>query len=117
MSHPSLSIKLLPEPVRSLGFAAIGAGYMGIGTAFDNPIRIIMIQNLTDAILMFSFNGIDDTVPLPATGFLLLDVTTNSAVVNAFYIAQGTRIYVRNLGMAPTSGDVYVTTFYGGGVS
>jgi hypothetical protein len=44
-------------------------------------------------------------------GFLLLDVTTNrSDSGGALNIAQGTRIYVEG---APTTGSVYVSTFYG----
>lgn len=107
------AIRLLPETVRTIAAGAIGVAYSGIGTAFDHPIRIIMIQNLTDQTVMFSFNGVDDHVPLPSNGFLLLDVTTNKASSGgAFYIAEGTRIYVREI-VSPTSGDVYVSVFYG----
>src|SRR5690606_3867349 len=110
----NLSVKLVPETVRSLAGAAIGAAYMGIGTAFEHPVRIIMIQNLTDQIVMFSFNGIDDHVPLPANGFLLLDVMANkSSPGGGFYIAEGTRIYAKDAGVSPSTGFVYVSVFYG----
>lgn len=108
----SSTIKLFPEPLRSLGFASIGAGYMGIGTALDNPSRILHIQNLTDATLLFSFNGIDDHEVLPANAFLLLDLTANRTTDSGAYIAAGTRIYVKQSGVA-TSGSVYVASFYG----
>lgn len=113
----ALAIRLAPEPVRSLAFGAIGGAYMGIGTAFAHPIRIIMIQNLTDVSLMFSFDGIDDHVPLPGSGFLLLDVTTNKSVSNGFFIAEGTRIYVKTIAAPVTVGSVYVSVFYGEGVN
>lgn len=112
----ALAIRLAPEPVRSLAFGSISGVYAGIGTAFSNPIRIIMIQNLSDVTLMFSFNGVDDHVPLPGSGFLLLDVSTNKSVSNGFFIAEGTRIYVRDLGAPATVGSVYVSVFYGSGV-
>jgi hypothetical protein len=108
----SRSIRLVPEAARSLAFGSIGAAYMGVGTAFTKPIRILMIQNLTDASLMFSFDGIVDHVPLPQDGFILLDVTTNKAKEDGLYFAEGTRIYVKEIA-TPTTGAVYVTTFYG----
>jgi hypothetical protein len=111
----TLAIRLLPETVRSLGFAGIGAAYMGIGGVFTNPIRILLITNLTDANLMFSMNGIDDHFPVAANGFLLLDVTSNKTINGGgFFIAEQTRIYVKDLDV-PTSGSVYVSAFYGSG--
>jgi hypothetical protein len=108
----SLAIRMLPEPVRSLAFGSISGTYAGIGTSFSNAIRIIFVQNLTDSTLMFSLNGIDDHFPLPANGFLLLDVTANKTLPQGAFIAEGTRIYVKEVG-APSMGNVYVSTFYG----
>jgi hypothetical protein len=110
MSRP---IRILPEPVRTLGFASIGAGYMGVGTAISHPARILFIQNLTDQTLMFSLNGIDDHFPLPGSGFLLLDVTANKIFQAGAFVSEGTRLYVKDLGVAPGSGSVYFTVFYG----
>ena len=112
MASSTLALRLVPEEVRELPFGSIVAGYMGVGTAFTNPIRIIFIQNLTEALLMFSLNGIDDHFPLPANGFLLLDVTTNKTQASGFFIADGTRVYVRESAV-PTTGSVYVSAFYG----
>jgi len=110
----SLSVRLFPEPLRTLAFGAIGAGYMGVGTAFANPCRLIFIQNLTDALLMFSMDGMIDHFPLPSNGFLLLDISANrNNPQGALYISEGTRIYVKDTGVAPTMGAVYVTVFYG----
>lgn len=109
----SLATRLVPEVVKSVAAASIAAGYgSSIGTAFTQPMRIIFIQNLTDALVMFSFNGIDDHFPLPANGFLLLDVSSNKSVSQAFFIAEGTRVFVKQIGV-PTTGSVYVSGFYG----
>lgn len=108
----SRSIRLAPETVRSLAFGSIGAAYMGIGTTFIKPVRILVLQNLTDVSLMFSFDGINDHVPLPQSGYILLDATSNKAKEDGLFFAEGTRIYVKNIG-SPTSGSVYVSTFYG----
>ena|ERR1700734_3511958 len=108
----SLAIRLLPEPLRSLAAASIGAAYMGVGTALANPARIILVQNLTDATLVFSLDGINDHFALPDGGFLLLDVTTNRSLPEGCYISVGQRLYVKEIGM-PTTGSVYFSTFYG----
>lgn len=108
----SYAVKLAAEAARSLAFGAIGAGYMGIGTAFTHPIRVFFLQNLTDATLWFSLNGIDDHFPLPANGFLLLDVTSNKSTFPGLFIGEGVRLYVKQLGV-PTSGTVYLSVFYG----
>lgn len=108
----SLSLRMLFEPQRSLAFGSIGAGYMGVGTAVDHPIRQFIIQNLTDATVQFSFDGINDHFPLPAGGLFIDDITSNKAVSNGFYLAEGDRLYVKQLGV-PTTGAVYFSVVYG----
>lgn len=110
----SLAIRLLCEPLRSLGFASIGAAYIGIGTAIISAARILHIQNLTDKTLLFSFDGINDHFPLAANGYLLLDITSNKTVPQGFFLPEGQRIYVKESAAgAPIAGSVYVTIFYG----
>ena len=87
----SQAVRLQFEPVRSLAYGSIGAGYMGVGTSLANPARQIFVQNLTDVTLMFSFDGVNDHFPLPSSGFLLLDITTNKTQSQGFYIAEGDR--------------------------
>ena len=107
-----LAIRLKAEPVRTIAFGSIGAGYTGIGTAYSDPVRIYYLQNLTDATLMFSWDGVNDHFPLPSTSFLLIDVTSNkTGMGGSLAIAQGDRTYVKQLGV-PTIGSVYLTIFY-----
>lgn len=111
----SLSVRMRFEPCRTLGFAAVGAGYMGVGTAIDHPARQVFIQNLTDTTLMFSFDGINDHFPLPPNGFFLDDITSNKAnQAGDFSLEKGDRLYVRELiGVLPTSGAIYFSVMYG----
>jgi len=110
----SLSVRMKFEPCRTLGFAAIGAGYMGVGTSINHPARQIFIQNLTNITLMFSFDGINDHFPLPANGFFLDDITSNKAnQVGDFNLASGDRLYVKQLAGAPGAGAVYFSVIYG----
>ena len=106
------SIRFRAELVRSLGFASIGAGYMGVGTGVSHPIRQFFIQNLTDVALMFSFDGINDHFPLPANGFFLDDISSNKSIGNGLFLAEGDRLYVKEIGV-PSVGSVYFSVFYG----
>ena len=112
----SLAIRLAVEPVRSLAFGAIGAAYTGIGTTLVRPVRMFLIQNLTDAYMMFSFDGINDNFPLANSSYIILDIATNTGPAMEFSLAQGSRLYVKQLAGAAGSGSVYFTTFYGSGV-
>lgn len=111
----SLAIRLYPEPLRSLAFGSISGTYAPIGTPFVNPCRILLIQNQTDSLLVVSFDGVNDHIPLVAQGFVLFDCTTNKTVEVGAFFAQGTQLYVKQI-VGPTVGSIYVTTIYGAGV-
>ena len=109
----SLALRIIPEAVRSLAFGGIGAAYANVGTALANPSRILLVQNLTDATLMFSLDGgVSDAFPLLANASFLLDVTANRTMDRGAFIAQGTQIMVKRVGVAG-AGSVYVSSFYG----
>jgi hypothetical protein len=109
----SLAVRFQAEAVRTLAFGSIVAGYTGIGTAMTRPIRFFVIQNLTDASLMFSFDGVTDHLPLASSGYIVLDISSNQTFGQGFYLAEGSRLYVKRIGTA-TSGSVYFSAFYGG---
>lgn len=98
-------------PIRELAFGGIGVAYADIGTALSRQVRIIHLSNLTDATLMFSFDGSADHIVLPSQGFLLLDITANKINDAGFFIAENTQISVRQLGI-PTTGSVYISAFF-----
>jgi hypothetical protein len=107
----AVGIRLELEPLRSLGFASIGTAYIGVSTPIDNPARLLLIQNFTDAVLMFSFNGIDDHFPVQKQAALVLDISANKTVSSGFFIEQGSRLYVKEID-TPSSGSVYFSVFY-----
>lgn len=108
----SQAIRLAVEPVRELAFGSIGVNYIGVGTEITNPVRILRIQNLTDALLWISYDGVEDHEALAPNSFLLLDITANKARDHGYYLAEGTRIYAKRNNV-PTEGSVYVTVYYG----
>jgi len=107
-----IAIQLKPEPIRTLAFGSVIAGYTAVGTALDNPSRILIINNFTDGDLMFSLDGIDDHLAIAGPGSLILDITSNKGVAGGLYLAQGTIIYVKRID-TPTEGGVYISSFYG----
>ena len=109
----SLAIRLLPETLRSAAFGAVGAAYSAVGTALLHPCSIFLIQNATDAGALFSLDGVNDHFFLPASGFLLLDLTTNKTLPQGAFIGQGTIVYVKRSAGAPTTGAVYISVLYG----
>lgn len=112
MGISTLSVRMLAEPIRSLTAGSISGAYMGIGTPLVFPSRLLFIQNLTDAQLMFSVDGVHDHFTLPATSNFVFDITTNQQQESGIYFSVGTRFYVKQVGL-PSTGSVYVSTFYG----
>ena len=107
------SIRLISDEIQSIAAGTIGLAYMGIGPAFAESARILVVQNLTDGILMFSFNGIDDHFSLPQHTQFLLSITQNDQK-NTEYLAlpAGSRLFVKEI-VNPATGTVYVTQFRG----
>jgi len=112
----SVAIRAEVEEVRRLAFGSIGAAYMGVGTAFKHPIRIVTIKNATDVALSFSKDGIVDWIDVEAGETLVYDLASNKTTEGGFEFAIGTRIYVIEHPLvlaAPTTGYVSLSVIYG----
>lgn len=95
------------EAQKVIAFGAIGVGYTGIGTATTKPGISYIIQNLTDADLQFSWNGVDDHFPLAAGSQYVQDIGANGPKnIDLIALPVGSRLYVKQIG-APTTGSVY----------
>lgn len=108
----SIATKIAVEPVRSRGFATIGAGFLSVGDPLENASGVLVFVNTTDVTLMISWNGVDDHQPILAGGFVL-DITANKTIEGGYYAAEGQQFYVKHLGVAPTEGSFYITNYYG----
>lgn len=103
--------RLIVDPVHSLAAGSIGAAYMGIGPAFDHSGRMVFVNNLTDDVLTFSYDGVNDHFILPVYTSLLLTVDWNRDDVDDYLaLPLGGRLYVK-YNYVPTGGSVYVTYF------
>ena len=100
------------EPLISLAFGSIVAGYTAIGEAFKEPASMLLIQNFTDKDLMISTNGIEDHFPIKAGASLIFDIGSNRTVKRDLFRPERTIYYVKRIG-TPTSGSIYVTSFHG----
>lgn len=113
----TLSLRLNVEPLRTLNAGSITGSYTALGNSYAYPVRIYHLQNLTDQSVYYSWDGINNHGILAAGSFILLDVTTNKSLDQGQFIGQGWSTYITQAGSAPTTGAVYLTTFFGNPIS
>ncbi|MBS3903742.1 MAG: hypothetical protein KGZ39_00265 [Simkania sp.] len=102
------STRLLQEAMQSLSFGSISGTYALVGET-ANPSQVYFVQNLTNATITFSQDGINDTFQLPTQGFLLIDAGTNHGTAGYSSFQAGTPLYAKG---TPGSGQVNLTTWY-----
>ena len=107
--------RLVPDTLRSLAFGGIGAAYTAVGSVFLHQMRLISIKNTTNQTLLITYDGTDDQDVIPAGVGIVYDLCTNRIGTMGGFLPVGTQISVKDTGVAPTSGSVYVTCFYGFG--
>ena len=107
----SIAIQIWPEQQRSLDFSSISASYMGIGTFLENPSVLFEMYNFTDVPLQISLDGVTDHFPLQV-GASIRDFSSNKGKGDSLSLPSGTRVYVRQLTGAPTTGAIYVASWY-----
>jgi hypothetical protein len=101
------------EPLRSIAFGSISGTYAAIGTAFAFAARVLIINNLTNANITISFDGINDHLAIASSTSMILDVCSDrGSNANILVIPAGTVVYVKQTSGAPTSGSVYVSVMY-----
>ena len=108
----SRKIRVKVEAIRSLAFGSIAAGYTAVGTALANPSKLIIFDNLTDANIIISLDGVTDHFIVPAQGFKLIDLASNKTDESGFFIAEGTIFYAKREAGAPSSGNLYIQTIH-----
>lgn len=108
----TLAVRATYDDIRSIAEGSITSSYTAIGSSLNFPTRIYKIVNNTDGDMFISTDGVNDMDFVPATSFVLYDLTTNHQVAsNQFSLPQGTQFYVR-YSSAPTKGSLYLIIFY-----
>ncbi|MFI5332580.1 MAG: hypothetical protein ACHQVS_00595 [Candidatus Babeliales bacterium] len=101
------------ETLRSLGHASVGAGFTAIGTAFLNPVRILMVDNSTDVNLIISFDGINNHMFIAANSGRVIDYASDAELpVGKLSQAADVIVYAKEESGGPTVGNVYVSVVY-----
>ena len=107
------AIKVRYEELRSIGFASLSGAYVGVGAAFQHPLRLLKVNNVSDANLIISFDGITDMDFIAAQSAYVFDFSSNASETGGvFEQPAGQRFYVREESAAATEGSVYVTVIY-----
>jgi len=110
MATLQTAIRMVPEQLRTLAFGSISGTYAGLGTAFNDSVRIMHIVNFTDVLLTFSIDGVNDYWVVAPNSYLILDFTANATTQGgSATVAAGTRVYVKG---SPTVNAVYLTVWY-----
>lgn len=113
----TLAIRVGYEAERSIAFGSITNSYALVGSLFSHPIRIIVLQNNTNAAISFSLDGSTTLITLQAGISIVLDLTANKTNDPAgFSIPINQGIYVRYASGAPTSGSVFASAIYATGI-
>ncbi len=109
------NIRVAYEAQKTLAAGLIVAGYTIVGTQFDNNIRLLVLQNLTDQAVTFSFDGLTDAITLPSNGQIVLDWGSDKSNQAADWVqAIKSGVWVKRSGV-PATGAVYVSAFYAAG--
>ena len=115
--------RLLFEPMRSIASDDITANYSIAATLQDasgnialaHPARFIMVDNVTDKGMLFSFDGVNDHFMVYAMSSKVLDIGSNKEENGSFFLGKGEVLYIKYIA-DPTNGTkVYFSVAYGKG--
>lgn len=113
----TLAIRVGYEAERTAAFGAITNAYTLMGALFSHPIRILILQNSTNAAISFSLDGSTTLITLQAGISIVLDLTANKTNDPAgFSIPINQGIYIQYAAGAPGSGSVFASAIYATGI-
>jgi hypothetical protein len=105
--------------LRTLGYASTSGSYAAVGAVTTQAYRAFRITNNTNGDMLFSFDGTNDQIFVPAGSFVLYDLDANAANVNNsdwFVLKIGSQLYAKRSGTAPTQGSIYFEGVHSVGV-
>lgn len=94
--------------LRSIANGSISTmAYTAVGTAIALEISMFRITNTTDSDQYISTDGSTDMLYVPASSFVLYDISSNRSINQSFYVAGNTQFYVKAAG-SMTKGGVFI---------
>lgn len=108
------------DRLRAVSYTAITSSYTPFGIPLGHAMRLLDFQNDTNALIYLSFDGVNDNIPLTQGSFRIYDVTSDQDVDEKFRYQNGTQVFLKYVGAAPTNSpdftnSCYMTAIYGKG--
>ncbi len=107
--------RVIFDTIRTLAFGDFAGTYVALGTPLTDHCRLIQFSNSTNEDIFVSFNGTDHNLRIASNAFKLFDLSSNKIRDDGLFIASGTQLYVRYVGSAGTSGNVWAEVMYAEG--
>jgi len=83
--------------------------------SFSNPVRLLLLANLTDATLEVSFDGVNPHFPIQANTQMVLDLSSDQVQDRGLWLAAGSKVYLRRIDTPTAGAYVYIGGAYGKG--
>lgn len=108
------------DGLRVKSYVSITSSYTAFEIPLAHPMRLLDFHNDTDSLIYISFDGINDNIALTPGAFRIYDVTSDQDTNEKFRYQNGTQIYIKYVGSAPTNNpnltnNCYMTALYGKG--
>lgn len=105
------------DSLRTLAFGGISGSYATVGSALTHNWRMFRITNNTNGDLFISFDGTTNNLFVPASSFVLYDLSTNAPPISEtdnLVLGIGTQFYAKQ-STAPSSGALWIEGIYAKG--
>ena len=105
------------DAIRTLAAASITGAYATLGAPLTHNWRTFKVTNMTDGDILISLDGTTDNFFVPAGGFTLYDLSTNSPPISEldnFVMGINSQFYVK-ANTATTTKDVWLEGIYAKG--
>jgi hypothetical protein len=105
------------DTMLTVAFGSITSSYATLGSPTSHAWSIFKITNNTNGDMLFSFDGTNNRIFVPANSFTLYDLSTNAAPVHvndSLLLANGTQFYIK-YSTSPSSGAVWIEGVYAKG--
>lgn len=100
--------------------ATASGSYIVLGIQFTHAMRVLHFINDTNALMYISFDAVNDNIVITPGAFVLYDLTSDQDFNEKFRYQNGSQLYVKYVGSAPSpvmgsSNSVYAVSVYGKG--
>lgn len=112
MANSTLAVRILPEVERTLAYTGISGTYAAVGTPLKFAAIQVILQNLTDGLVSFSWDGTNSAITLAANTSFILDIQSNKGRADAMMVSENTQFWV-STSATLHSGAIYISALYG----